>query len=133
MSFKMSVRITGADELARRLNILGDKAKEIVEPAARTAAEVIEKAAKENVPHKTGNLKKSIKSEAESIAPLKATFTVGSDVFYAPFVERGHPVVRNKKVIGSADPHPFLRPALDENKAEAKKVFADEVRRRLGL
>lgn len=133
MAVKMRVRITGADELARKLNILGEEAKKIVEPAGKDGADVIARAAKEKAPEKSGDLKNSISTKPKEIVPLKATFEIGSDIFYAPFVEHGHPLVRNKKTVGSVRPHPFLRPALDENKEEIKKVFADEVRRRLKL
>lgn len=133
MAVKMRVRITGADELARKLNILGEEAKKIVEPAGKAGADVIVRAAKEKVPVKSGDLKDSILTKPKEITPLKATFEVGSDIFYAPFVEHGHPLVRNKKTVGSVQPHPFLRPAVDETKDEVKKVFADEVRRRLKL
>lgn len=133
MAVKMRVRITGADKLVRKLNILGEEAKKIVEPAGKDGADVIARAAKEKAPVKSGNLKNSISTKPKEIAPLKATFEVGSDIFYAPFVEHGHPLVRNKKTVGSVRPYPFLRPAVDETKDEVKKVFADEVRRRLKL
>lgn len=137
---KMRVRITGAGELTRRLNVLGEKAKEVVEPAAMAGAEVIRKAASEKAPRDTGFLAEHIVAEVKDVQPLKATIQVGpdKDAYYGLFVELGHALVRGstkatRKVIGNVPPHPFLRPALDENKQEAKAAVAEEIRRRLGL
>lgn len=141
MALKMRVRVTGADELTRRLNILGEQAKEVIEPAAKAGAEVIQMAASEKAPRgETGLLSELITYGTREKRPLKVTVDIGTakEVFYGRFVELGHPLVRgskkaDKKVIGNVPPHPFLRPALDENKQEVKKVVAEEIRRRLKL
>lgn len=140
MAVKMRVRLTGQDEIVRRLNMLGEAAKEVVEPAAMAGAEVIRRAASEKAPRDTGQLAESIIAEVKDVQPLKATIQVGPDKkhFYGLFVEMGHALVRGsrkatKKVIGHVPPHPFLRPALDENKQQAKAAVAEEIRRRLRL
>lgn len=140
MAVKMRVRITGADEIVRRLNVMGEAAKEVIEPAALAGAEVIRKAASDKAPRDTGELAQSIVAEVKEIKNLKATVAVGPDKdhFYGTFVELGHALVRGrrkaeKRVIGHVPPHPYLRPALDENKEAAQAAVAEEIRRRLGL
>lgn len=136
MAVNMRVKVSGADEIARRLNLMGEKAKEIIEPAAKAGAEIIRQAASSKVPRgKTGELADSIVAEVTEIKNLKATVSVGPDAkhFYGRFVEMGHAIVVNKKVVGSVEPRPFLRPALDETKDLVEQVVAEEVRRGLDL
>ncbi len=137
---KMRVKVVGADEIARRLNVMGEKAKEIVEPAAMAGAEVIRKAASDNAPRRTGFLAEHIVAEVKDVQPLKATIAVGphKDAFYGLFVEFGHALVRGgkkatRRVLGNVPARPFLRPALDETKEQVKAIVTQEVRRRLGL
>jgi hypothetical protein len=42
---------------------------------------------------------------------------IGTSVYYAPYVELGHQVVRGGVVVGYAPPYPFLRPALQAARA----------------
>lgn len=37
---------------------------------------------------------------------------IGTNVFYAPFVELGHNIVRGGRVVGHAPPYPFLVPGM---------------------
>ncbi|MBC7193868.1 HK97-gp10 family putative phage morphogenesis protein, partial [Marinobacter sp.] len=102
MAVKMRVRITGASELTRRLNVLGEKAKEVIEPATRAGAEVIRKAASDNAAkgkYATGELADHIVAEVKDVQPLKATIAVGPDKdhFYGLFVEFGHALVRGRR------------------------------------
>jgi len=46
---------------------------------------------------------------------------------HAHLVEFGHDVVRGGRVVGQAKPHPFLRPAADEELARAAQEFAQAV------
>jgi len=136
------LRIKGGDELARRLEALGDKAGQIIEPAAMAGAEVIREAASENASkgtYATGKLARHIVAKVEDVERMSATIAVGPDKegYYAPWVEFGHALVRGKrkekKVVGRVPPHPFLRPALDENRKQAREAVANEIKRRLGL
>ncbi len=70
----------------------------------------------------TGRLRSSIATEIIS----KEEARVGTNVFYAPFVELGHrqhpgqfvPPLRRRLVASFAPAYPFMRPALNQCKAE---------------
>lgn len=65
-----------------------------------------------------GNLRNSITHEVE-----KKEARVGTNVEYAPFVELG-----TVKMAAQ----PYLNPALEKNKGNIKKIFADAIRREVG-
>lgn len=96
----------------------GDKAIKSVEEAISKALEasalVVEGAAKNLTPVDTGNLRNSITHEME-----KAEARVGTNVEYAPFVELG-----TVKMAAQ----PYLNPALEANKGNIKKIFADALK-----
>lgn len=99
--------------------------------AARTAlkdglaqgALLIEGRAKELVPVKTGNLRRSLMTEVQA-TPNGATARVGTGVDYAPYVEFG---TRRQRA------QPYLRPAFDSQKDAAIDTAFAHVRRVLGL
>ena len=143
----LRVKVEGGNQLARRLAILPqDVSGEHLRQAALSGAGVIRKAASDNVkrgPGKTrikgkvvGHLADHIIAEVEPVkSPLKVGVKVGPDKehFYGPMLENGHALVRNGKVVGNVEPHPFMRPAMDEHLEEAQGVVTAEIRRRLGL
>lgn len=100
----------------------GDKAIKSMDQAVNVAltasALLVEGAAKNLVPVDTGNLRNSITHEVE-----KKEAKVGTNVEYAPFVELG-----TVKMAAQ----PYLNPALEANKGNIKKIFADAIRREVG-
>jgi len=125
--FRVRVKVTGAEEVVRRLNLMADKAEEAVEAAAMAGAEVVRADAQKRAPRgDTERLAEGMTAELEGVKGTKATVRIGPDkeAFYGLFHEVG-----TKKMPA----RPFLRPALDERKAEAEKAVADELRRKLGL
>jgi len=100
----------------------GDKAIKSVEDAISKALEasalVVEGDAKNLAPVDTGNLRNSITHEVEG-----KEARVGTNVEYAPFVELG-----TVKMAAQ----PYLNPALEKNKGNIKKIFADAIRREVG-
>ena len=87
-----------------------------IEKGLTGAALLVEGDAKLRTPVDTGNLRSSLNHTVE---PTEAT--VGTNVEYAPYVEFG--TVRQA-------PQPYLRPALDENKAKINAIISTAIRGR---
>lgn len=96
----------------------GDKAIQNMEDAINKAltasALVVEGQAKALCPVDTGNLRNSITHDVEG-----KEARVGTNVEYAPFVELG-----TVKMAAQ----PYLNPALEQNKGNIKKIFADALK-----
>ena len=117
---RLDVTVTGTRELKAKLAHLSDAIKQgALERATMAGAMVIENRAKEIVPVRTGNLRRSIHSEIESTTANQAVARVGTNVEYGPYVEFG---TRRMSA------RPFLRPALDEKGPEAQAVIGDSFR-----
>lgn len=76
---------------------------------------VIQVPAQAKAPVLTGNLRRSIHTEAEATGPHSAAARVGTDVEYGPHVEFGTSRQRAQ---------PYLRPAYDENRNAAVSEVA---------
>lgn len=100
----------------------GDKAIKSVEDAVSKAltasALIVEGQAKALVPVDTGNLRNSITHEVEG-----KEARVGTNVEYAPFIELG---------TSKQTAQPYLNPALEMNKGNIKKIFADALSKAVG-
>lgn len=130
----------GVDQLVRRLNILpAEVSRENLLAATTAGAEVIRAAAALKAPRDKGGLAEGIVAEAdpEASSATRATVLIGPDKdrYYGQFVELGHAVVMPgaKAATGNVPPRPFLRPALDESKAEVQAVIATALAAELGL
>lgn len=135
--------VEGLDALMKAFEKLGADAIKGVEEAATGSAEVIRSRAVALAPgptgrksgkwaHAPGNLKNKIKAKSPSKSrknKLKITASVSFSTggAYGVPVELGHKVVKNGKVIGEAAPHPFLRPAADENRGTVEKNVTDAI------
>ena len=73
-----------------------------------------ERYAKEKCPVDTGNLRNSI-AHAQKDAN---TESIGTNVHYAPYVELGTRKMRAQ---------PYLRPAVEDHRAEYEKIFKGEL------
>jgi HK97 gp10 family phage protein len=135
---KIRMKVEGGDKLARKLQMLAEEtAREHMRESALEGAELIRTKAVENAEamRKSGTLAGDIQKEVAKQTKSRVAIHIGpgKEGWYGRLVEEGHAVVRNKKVIGHAPPHPFLRPAFDEKVSEAQDVIAAELRRRLKL
>lgn len=133
---KVRMKVEGGDKLARRLQMLAEEtARKHMRESALEGAEVIRAEAAEKAPRKTGTLAEDIQKEIKKQTKSRVEIHIGPGKrgWYGRYVEEGHAVVRNKKKIGDAPPHPFLRPAFDEKNDEAQSIMVKELRRRLGL
>lgn len=155
------MKIEGGDLIARRLAILPREVSgPSLHDAAMSGAKVLKKAVEQKAPrgrgdgyvwkgnklgHLADNILAEVTAEKES---RRVEISVGPDKdhWYGRLVENGHALVRVlgrykkgrrtyriKKVIGNVPPHPFMRPAFDENTAEAERAVAAVLKRRLGL
>lgn len=139
---KMRVKFTGGEEIQRRLEMLPREiAGKPLREAAMAGAEVIRQEAVRNAQahQRTGTLAGDIHAEIakESLGErVVVHIGPGKKGWYGRLVEMGHALVRgsrkaDKRVIGQVPPHPWLRPALDTKKEEAKQAMAEEMERRL--
>ena len=146
------LHIQGLAELHKALQQLPEELeKKILRGALGAGARVMKKAAQERVPVKSGALRKSVRvktSARKGRYRLKATIVAGNkEAFYAHMVEFGTArhmiragakkallfggVMREQVEHPGADPHPFMRPALDASSEAAVQAFAEHVRQRL--
>ncbi len=93
----------------------------------RPAMKVVQREAKQNAPVDTGQTKKAIKVRAmrKSRTRFGIETRVGEgdykgDEYYAAFLEFG---------TSEMEPHPFMRPAYDSKKDEAKRIALEELKR----
>ena len=89
--------------------------EEAINKALEASALLVEGEAKNLAPVDTGNLRNSIAYEIE-----KKEARVGTNVGYAPFVCLG-----TSKMAAQ----PFLNPALEQNKGNIQKIFADALKK----
>lgn len=146
------LKIEGLADLHKVLQTLPEELeKKVLRNALRAGASVMKKAAQDQVPVESGALRKSIKvktSARKGRYRLKANIVAGDKgAYYAHMVEFGtaeHMIKPAKKKALSfggkpvegvkhpgADPHPFMRPALDAATEASVEAFAASVRRRL--
>jgi HK97 gp10 family phage protein len=134
MDDELSIEMQGAEELEAKLDAIGEKIKDSsVDSLIARAALAIERQAKINATGRpgpnvqTGRLRSSITTDIESYERAR----VGTDVFYAPFVEFGHkqhpgqyvPPLGLRLVNDFCPAYPFLYPAVDQCKDELEGVF----------
>lgn len=122
----LKVTIEGADEVRALFKGIDAISEQVLDAAAYAGAEIAEKDAKARAPVDTGDLKSAIailRKEKSRNPKKKAAYQIGArykskkspdGVNYALCVEFGH-----KAPDGTDVPaHPFLRPAIDKNRAK---------------
>lgn len=142
------VDVIGEAELKRKLQQLDAAVQaQNLAAAVHAGALLIENAAKQKAPYRTGTLRRSLHTEVESSA-TRATATTGTDVVYAAQVEFGGTIVpKRKKLLHWVDANgtdhfarkvtqvarPYLRPAFDEQSdaaaAEVRAALAQLIAR----
>ncbi len=148
MALRTRVDVIGEEELRRKLRALDGAVRGAnLAAAAEAGALLIQDAAKEKAPYRTGNLRRSIHTNVTS-NDTRATATVGTDVEYAAQVEFGGTIkAKNKKSLHWVDKdgkehfaksvtqpaRPYLRPAFDEKSddaaVEVKDALAELIRK----
>lgn len=137
---RVRMKVEGGDKIARKLQMMSEEMqRRHLREIALAAAEPIREQASANAADpsikKTGMLSKNIYKEVDKQTKARVVVRVGPGKkgWYGRLVEDGHAIVRNKKVVGYANPKPFLRPAFDEKQKESEKVVIEELRRRFNL
>jgi HK97 gp10 family phage protein len=132
--------IVGLDELIKDLQGFGEKAIQLLKPAADEAGEIVltKAKAKVNVSDEIAKhahlrevlkLVKSRVKKGECKYSNKITFP--KSAAYAVPLELGHRLVRNGKKIGTVKEKPFLRPAADESREKVENIFINAMDRAL--
>lgn len=120
----VEITFTGMDELLRRLDELGERAEAVKKTALEEGAEVIRTEIESNTKrsnishdHMADGIITNIKDDVAVIGP-------GAEYYYAHFIEFG-----TKKMAAQ----PFMGPAFESKKEEAKGKMAEVIREELGL
>lgn len=110
----IKVLLTGADDLRNFLAKAPEAIQKSADETCGLIADMTAARAQQIVPVRTGTLQRSITVTKEGLM----VYSVGSIIFYAPFVEFGTSRMRAQ---------PFLRPALAENELKLTEAFLDKV------
>lgn len=135
----MSIEFRGLDEVLRSLEEYADM--DSFEAALKRACALVERDAKRLAPKDTGALRRSIESKIEKDGD-EIRGIVFTPLEYAPYVEYGTGLFAEST--GRADvpwnyqddkgewhstsgqkPHPFMRPALDENREDITRILKE--------
>lgn len=136
----MSAKITfeGLEELEDKLELLLEEEK--VRKALGRACALVERSAKEKAPKGVGDLRRSISSRVEGLEGV-----VYTPVEYAPYVEYGTGLFAEagdgRKDVpwmyqddkgdwhstSGMKPRPYMRPALNENREEIKRILMEGI------
>lgn len=131
------IKFEGLDEVLYKLDKISSNAN--IEEALGTCCAVVEKSAKQKAPKDTGALRRSITSKVEGNQGI-----IFTPLEYAPYVEYGTGLFAEsggRKDVpwnyqddegkwhstSGQKPQPFMRPALEENKALIKQILKEEL------
>lgn len=135
----MAITIEGIEELLGTIETIAQA--EGVRSALNTACLLVESSAREKAPKDTGALRRSIESKVESSGGDMRGI-VFTPLYYAPYVEYGTGLFAEgggRKDVpwnyqddsgewhstSGQHPHPFMRPALDENREEIVRMLKE--------
>lgn len=135
------IKVEGLDSLIERLEAITDEetAKQIITKASL----MVERAAKQKAPKGIGELRRSITSKVETTAD-GVQGTIFTPLLYAPYVEFGTGLFAeeggrtdvpwrykddegNWHTTSGQPPKPFMRPALEENREEIKRLIKEGI------
>lgn len=137
------MKIEGLDGVLKRIDDMGDKAP--IAQALGKACAVVERAAKENAPKGTGELRRSISSRvAESVGDTLEGY-VYTTLEYAPYVEYGTGLFAvnggredvpwhykddegNWHTTSGQKPQPFMVPALYDNREKITRILKEGIK-----
>lgn len=133
----MSINLDGLEDVIEILDSLTDTTN--LEDGLAKASALVERTAKQKAPKGTGELRRSITSKVEGLEGI-----VYTPLLYAPYVEYGtglfaenggrQDVPWNYKddkgewhTTSGMPPQPYMRPALNENREEIKRVIKESL------
>jgi len=113
-----TIRIEGIDKLRRALVKLDDAAKQDFKAAGKTAAEIVERQARTEVPVRSGNLKNTIRSSGQQrggvVSAGRAKVPYAGPIHFGWGRRRIHP-------------NPFLYRAADKRVDEVTEAYLAQV------
>lgn len=124
------MELTGLDQLRQMLDEMGKVGNRVGNKALREAAQPILEEARRNAPMDTGKGREGLSVGRPRMKGDTRSILIGiqeddmSEIFYMKFHEFG-----TSKMIA----RPFLAPAFEEKKDEARRILAQAIRRGLGL
>lgn len=135
----MSIKFEGLDEVLESVDSLADVEK--LKAAMGRACALVERAAKQKAPKVSGELRRSITSKVEDSGG-EIVGVVYTPLEYAPYVEYGTGLFAenggrkdvpwtyqdeegNWIVTSGIHPMPYMRPALNENRENIKRILAE--------
>ena len=135
------IRIEGLEEVLENLEGLVDTNK--LTAALGKACAVVERSAKQKAPKDTGELRRSITSKVEKEGN-GAVGIVFTPLEYAPYIEFGTGLFAEKggrkdvpwnyqddkgewHSTSGMKPQPFMRPALNENREQIKRILKEAI------
>lgn len=131
----MSIAFEGLEEVLESIEELADE--NAIKQALNRACLVVERAAKENAPKGTGELRRSITSKVEGLEGV-----VFTPLEYAPYVEYGTGLFAENggrkdvpwhykddkgewHTTSGMHPHPYMRPALENNRQQILEILKE--------
>ena len=117
--------IEGLDNAVRNLRKFGADAQKLRRPALEAGALIIQNGAKYRVLVDTHDLQRSIHYEADEETPTRVIVVVGPTVPYGRRIELGYSDTDSKGRTYNQPPHPYLRPAYEENKNKVEQEVID--------
>lgn len=145
----ISLQVINLDEFKKQLSALDEKVRgSNIVTALQAGALIVENAAKEKAPARsTRTLSRSIHTEVANREADNAEVDIGTDVVYAAMQEFGGVITpKRAKMLHWVDEmgtdvfanmvtipaHPYLRPAMDENKEAVQETVAAVLKQLLG-
>lgn len=133
----MSISVEGAEQLTQKLN--GLVSPEQLKVALGKCCALVERSAKQKAPKGNGELRRSITSRVDEVGG-EMVGVVFTTLEYAPYIEYGTGIFAEEEgrtdvpwhyqddegewhTTSGMKPQPFLRPALDENREEIKRIL----------
>ena len=134
----MSIKLEGLDDVLDAIDIVDEKK---LERALGRACAIVERSAKTKAPKGTGELRRSITSKVEG-SGLDMVGIVYTPLEYAPYVEYGTGLFAEEggrqdvpwsyqddegewHTTSGQHPQPYMRPALNENRAIILRMLAE--------
>ena len=134
----MSIELEGLDKVLDKLDLFTDTNK--LSKAIGKACAIVERSAKQKAPKGDGGLRRSITSEVKDLEGI-----VYTPLEYAPYVEFGTGLFAEGgngrtdvpwcyqddkgewHTTSGMAPHPYMRPALNENREEIKRILKEGI------
>ncbi|AWZ48454.1 hypothetical protein C3495_06325 [Clostridiaceae bacterium 14S0207] len=124
------MELEGMDSLISKIENMGKVGTKIENNALKKAGQIIVDEAKNNVSVRTGNLKEGLKVSGVRKKGGKKFVLAGiqkgdnSKIFYGKFLEFG---------TSKMSARPFMVPAYESKKEEAKEIIKQEIKKALGV